>query len=43
MPLEFLTWDSPQLDFSRIPVTVILINIIVIIMIITLLLGLNKL
>ena len=43
MPLEFLAWDSPQLDFSRIPVTVILINIIVIIMIITLLLGLNKL
>ena len=43
MPLEFLAWDSPQLDFSRIPVAVILINIIVIIMIITLLLGLNKL
>ena len=30
MPLEFLAWNSPQLDFSRIPVGVILINLIVI-------------
>ena len=30
MPLEFLAWNSPLLDFSRIPVTVIFINIILI-------------
>ena len=35
MPLEFLTWNSPPLDFSRVTVTVILINIIMIIIIIT--------
>ena len=26
MPLEFLAWKSPPLDFSRTPVTVILIK-----------------
>ena len=31
MLLEFLTWNSPQLDFSRITVTVILINITIIV------------
>ena len=37
MPLEFLAWNSPPLDFSRITVPVILIKItIVIIIIITL-------
>ena len=34
MSLESLTWNSPPLDFSRILVTVILINIAIIIMII---------
>ena len=34
MPLEFLTWNSPPLDFSRIRVKVILINITIIITII---------
>ena len=34
MPLEFLAWNSPPLDFSRTPITVILINIIVIIIVI---------
>ena len=33
MALEFLDWNFPPLDFSRIPVTVILINMIVIIII----------
>ena len=42
MPLEFLVWSSPQLDFSRMPVTVILINIIVTIIVIMPLPGLNK-
>ena len=41
MPLEFFAWNSAPLDFSRIPVTVMLINIIVII-IIMYLPGLNK-
>ena len=31
MPLKFLAWNSPLLDFSRIPVTVTLINIMLII------------
>ena len=30
MPLKFLAWNSPLLDFSRILVTVILINIMMI-------------
>ena len=45
MPLEFLAWNSPPLDFpTRIIVTVILINITIIIVIITMikLLDLNK-
>ena len=33
MPLELLAWNSLPLDFSRIPVTVILINIITIIIV----------
>ena len=33
MSLEFFAWNSPPLDFSRIPVTVILINIIIMIII----------
>ena len=44
MPLEFLAWNSPPLDFpTRIIVTVILINITIIIIIIMIkLLDLNK-
>ena len=34
MPLEFLTWNSPPLDFSRITVPVILIKITTVIIII---------
>ena len=34
MPLEFFALNSPQLDFSKISVTVVLINIIVIIIVI---------
>ena len=34
MPLEFLAWNSPPLDFSRTTVPVILSKIIIIIMII---------
>ena len=33
MPLEFLAWNSPPLDFSRITVAVILINIAILIII----------
>ena len=33
MPLEFLAWNFPPLDFSRIAVKVILINITIIILI----------
>ena len=40
MPLEVFAWNSPPLDFSRIPVT-ILINIIVLIVIMQLL-GLDS-
>ena len=35
MPLEFLAWNSPPLDFSRITVPVILIKITIVIIIIT--------
>ena len=34
MPFEFLAWNSPPLDFSRIIVTVTLIKITIIIIII---------
>ena len=34
MALKFLAWNSPPLDFARIPVKVMLINIIVIIIVI---------
>ena len=34
MPLEFLSWSSPPLDFSRITVSVILIKIAIVIIII---------
>ena len=34
MPLEFLAWNSPPLDFSRITVPVILIKITIVIIII---------
>ena len=34
MPLEFLVWNSPPLDFSRITVTVMLFRIAIIIIII---------
>ena len=43
MPLEFLAWNSPPLDYSRITLTVILIKItIVIIMIITMIVKHNN-
>ena len=35
MPLEFHAWNCPPFDFSRISVTVILINKTIIIIIIT--------
>ena len=34
MPLELLPWNSPPLDFSRITVKVILINITIIVIIV---------
>ena len=34
MPLEFFARNSPPLDFSRVPITVILISIIVIMIIV---------
>ena len=34
MPLEFLVWNSPPLDFSRITLPVILIKITIVIIII---------
>ena len=34
MPLEFLAWNSPPLDFSRITLPVILIKITIVIIII---------
>ena len=34
MPLEFLAWNSPPLDFSRITAMVILIKITIIIIIV---------
>ena len=34
MPLEFFEWNSSSLDFSRIPVRIIMIIIIIIIIII---------
>ena len=33
MPLEFFAWNSPALDFSRITVPVILIEITIVIII----------
>ena len=42
MPLESLAWNSPPLGFLGTPVTVILINITVIIIVIMRLLGLNR-
>ena len=34
MPLEFLAWNSPPLDFSRITLPVILIKITIVIIIV---------
>ena len=34
MPLEFLAWSSPPLDFSRITLPVILIKITIVIIIV---------
>ena len=43
MSLEFLAWNSPPLDFSRIAVKVILISItIIIIIIITVIMIINN-
>ena len=43
MPLEFLAWNSPPLDFSRIAVKVILINItIILIIIVTIIINNNS-
>ena len=42
MPLEFLAWNSPPLDFSRIAVKVILINITIILIIIVMIIIKNN-
>ena len=42
MPLEFLAWNSPPLDFSRIAVKVILINITIILIIIVIIITNNN-
>ena len=42
MPLEFLAWNSPPLDFSRIAVKVILINITIILIIIVIITNNNN-
>ena len=43
MPLEFLAWNSPPLDFSRITVPVILIKITIVIIIIIIIIMIIKL
>ena len=42
MSLEFLAWNSPPLDFSRIAVKVILINITLILIIIVIMIINNN-
>ena len=41
MPLEFLAWSSPPLDFSRTAVKVILINITILLIIIVIIIKTN--
>ena len=42
MPFEFLAWNSPPLDFSRIAAKVILINIIILIIIVIIIINNNN-